>query len=121
MNLLKEQMLKYAGCLTENLTPEQLGNKLFQLKQNSNEQDLLKIINTLCRKDWVHTVFSKDTITISLNPMNWNKADGNINDCMAVNHPEEALYFKELLSKWLKSVSKELKTQYPNYKIIAVI
>ena len=43
---LKEEICKYAGIITENVTPEQLGDKLSQLlDKGASLPELVKVIN----------------------------------------------------------------------------
>ena len=120
MATLKEEICKFAGIITENVTPEQLGNKLAQLLDKGTAvPELVKVIDTLCHKDWVHTTpFNNEKmVKLSLTPMNWNSGNGNIDDLIVGNNTDKADKIRNAVNTWIKQVYADVQKQYPGYKI----
>lgn len=118
---LKEEICKYAGIITENVTPEQLGDKLSQLlDKGTSLPELVKVINTLCRKDWVHvTPFNNEKmVKLSLTPMNWNSGNGNIADLVVGKNSEKSAQIRNAIQTWIKQIYAEIQKQYPGFKIV---
>jgi len=121
MVTLKEEICKFAGIITENVTPEQLGNKLSQLLDKGTAiPELVKVIDTLCHKDWVHIApFSNEKIVkLSLTPMNWNSGNGNIAELIIGNNTDKADKIRNVVNVWIKQIYADIQKQYPGYKII---
>ena len=100
---LKEEICKYADVITENVTPEQLGDKLSQLlDKGANTPELVKVINTLCHKDWVHVApfNSEKMVKLSLTPMNWNSGNGNIADLIVGKNSEKSAQIRNAIQTW---------------------
>ena len=81
MKTIIEEMRKYAGIITEDVTPASLNKKLNELIQkNYSDEDIKKLINTYC-KNWIRfTPFDKEKLLkISVSPLNWNPvSDGRM-------------------------------------------
>lgn len=115
MKTIIEEMRKYAGIITEDVTPATLNKKLNELIQkNYSDEDIKKLINTYC-KNWIRfTPFDKEKLLkISVSPLNWNPvSDGRIDD--AVSGGNERI--KKLFQSWVKQATEAELSKYKGYK-----
>lgn len=116
MKTIIEEMRKYAGIITEDVTPEYLNKKLTEfIKKDYSEADILKVINTYC-KEWIRfTPFdSKKLLKVSINPLGWDPVNGGkIDDAVAKGNEK----IKNIFQRWVKQATESELKKYPGYKI----
>ena len=120
MNILQEEIRKRAGIISENVTAESLGNKLASLiEKGSNESDLIKVIDTLCFKDWIKfTSFPKEKLLrVSINPMGYNPTSGNVISSIVGENTNFKSIIEKAFKKWIENISEKELKKYPGFKI----
>ena len=117
---LKEQILKYADIIIEDVSPAQLGVYIQrELKRKTPNSEIFKILDNIGGDKWFH-VQKNDTnkiITVILSPLSDNKTQ-KIQDLVASNVQNKEKVI-EVFEKWYGTKMQQIKNKYNGYKIFS--
>lgn len=118
---LLEQMRNYAGVITEDATPQQIGRKIeTELTHDTDASELNKKLDVLIGKNWIKTTKVGNAIYISVHPMNYNNSMGNIDDLVASFCTNEANKpkVKSAFRNWIAAAINKIKAENPKFTVI---
>jgi len=114
---LLEQMKNYAGVLTEDATPQQIGRKIeAELNNDASQQEINKKLDVLIGKSWLKVTPVQGTTYVSIHPMNYDDSQGNIDKLVAsfcINSANQEKV-RNAFRTWIGTAMANIKSKYPN-------
>ena len=120
MNLLKEQILKYAGIITEDLTPQQVGSIIQKFLSTDTNEEIFKRLDIATSGKWFSKLnFSEKekSFMIKVTPLN-TLSNENIKELVLSNVlPQNKNKVANIFNLWIKNNLQNLISNYKNWTI----